>query len=273
VSRVVKLIFGVVVTIYLVLHVLSFGLRKRETLRAPERIIVWLTSPAQRAMESMLSSIGEIRDHYIALSAAAKSNEQLSAERDQLKAQLLALRETEAQNERLRELLNMGVAQKLRLVAAEKIAVGPSPYERVVRIRRGKSVGIAPGMPVVHPQGVVGQVIEATAETADVLLLVDRSSAIDVISQRSRGRGILRGRSFRQLEFEYLSKGEDIQVGDLLVTSGLDGVYPKGISVGVVTNVEPQDKTKLFVSAMVEPSVEFSQLDEVSVVVGVESPK
>ena len=90
-------------------------------------------------------------------------------------------------------------------------------------------MAFGPGMPVIRDDGVIGQVVAVSSKTSDVLLLMDSTSAIDVISQRSRARGILRGGASGKLRFEYLLKGTDLSKGDEVVTSGLDGVYPKGL--------------------------------------------
>ena len=119
-------------------------------------------------------------------------------------------------------------------------------------------------MPVVSPQGVVGQVAEVFADYANVLLLTDKSSVIDVIVQRTRSRGTLRGYTQHQLTFEFFSIDEDLQVGDIVISSGLDGVYPEGLPVGIISASGKQGR-KLFLTATVDPYVNFSKIEEVRV--------
>ena len=167
----------------------------------------------------------------------------------------------------MRDLLNLQAESEWLLLPARRIASGASSFERVIRVRRGKNDGVQPGMAVLHSRGIVGQVFQVFARTADVLLLVDRASAIDVVIQRSRARGILRGEWMRELRFQYLMKEEDLQVGDEVISTGLDGVYPARFPVGVVKSVEAESQG-LFLKASVEPYVDFSRVEEVAIVLG-----
>lgn len=268
-ARLVKLIAAVLIFLYLVLQLLSFGFQGKPRLRAPERWVVLVTSPIQKGVTRGIRWCGDVVNHYFALSRTAKENERLRAEQDILRSQGVRLSELEAENRRLRELLELEKEQKLLVLGAELVAKGVSPYERTARISRGKKDGLAPGMAVLHPKGVVGQVIEVLEDRSDVLLLTDQASGIDVFDQRSRVRGILRGSRYDELRFEYVPNTEDLQVGDEIVTSGLDGVYPKGIPVGVVSSVK-KGKAQLFLSAAVKPHVDVSRLEEVAVVLRAE---
>lgn len=266
-ARLIKLAAAALILVYLSLQVLSFNLHRKPQLRAPERLIVAVTAPPQRWVKGIGRWCAGVVNHYLLLSRTSRENERLSAEIARLTAQLTGLQELTNENVRLRELLELGRTRQLKLLGAELVARGASPYERTVRIARGGKDGLAPGMAVLHPKGVVGQVIEVLRDKSDVLLLTDQTSAMDVVDQRSRVRGILRGSRHDELRFEYVPKTEDIQVGDEVVTSGLDGVYPKGIPVGVVTSVNP-GSAQLFLSATVRPHVVASRLEEVTVLLG-----
>ena len=264
-KRAVKVVASILLALYLILQVLSFNYQRKEGLRVPEKMIVTVTLPLQKAVRHLMKVASEGFDHYMVLSNTSKLNKQLLLERDQLQSQVIALKELEAENIRLRKILDLGETHQLTLVGAKRIAFGASPFERTIRINHGKSNGFFQGFAVIHPKGTIGQILQVFEESADVLLLTDPASAVDAIDQRSRARGILRGYAFDELKFEYVSKAEDIQVGDEIVTSGLDGVYPKGIPIGIVTKVA-QGKSQLFLSAFVKPHVDFGHIEEVAVV-------
>lgn len=231
----------------------------------PARTVFWLASPVQGVIQWTTSSVREIWQHYVAVSGAAQENLTLREELKIQKVKTVQTKELEIENQRLRELLEFREKEALHLLVAERDAAGSSPYERTIRLHRGANEGVAVGMAVVHPSGIVGQVVEVNPKSSQVLLLIDATSAIDVICQRSRARGILRGYSPNELHYEYLSKGEDLQVGDEIVSSGLDGVYPKGIPVGAVTAVD-NSRPGLFTFAKVRPHVDFNRLEEAAIV-------
>jgi rod shape-determining protein MreC len=265
VARLIKLVAAILVFLYLGLQLLSFNFQKKGNLRTPERIIVAITAPAQNLVTGIANGFSAIGHHYFLLSGVARENETLAAERDHLKAKLVHLGEMEAENGRLRELLELGKPKGLTITGAELTARGMSPYERTIRIGKGSRDGLTPGMAVIHSKGVVGQVIEALPDRSDILLITDQASAIDVLDQRSRVRGILRGNRYDELKFEFVPKNEDLKVGDEVVSSGLDGVYPEGIPVGTITAVG-KGSGQLFLSATVRPHVDVMGLEEVAIV-------
>ncbi len=255
---------AVCLILYLGLQVLSFNVQRDSSLSFPERVVVWVTSPVQGVVTGMVEWAGGIWDHYVYLIHVSKEQEDLELERDLLKRKLIQAKEVELENHRLRELLDMSFLQNQSWILAERIALGASNYERVIRVNRGRKEGVTQGAAVMHPRGMVGQVLEVFGRSSDILLLVDLASAIDVVCQRSRAKGILKGVGVDELRFEYLSRKEDVQKGDQILSSGLDGVYPEGIPVGVVTEVSRSSGT-LFMSAKVKPHVDFTKLEEVSI--------
>ena len=120
-------------------------------------------------------------------------------------------------------------------------------------------------MPVVVPEGVVGQVVDVSVGYSKVLLLIDPNSAIDALCQRTRARGIIKGGSNKKCAFEYVLRKNDVRVGDVILSSGLDGVYPKGIRIGRVSSVVKRN-SGIFQTVEVEPYVNFDKLEEVLVV-------
>jgi len=265
VARLIKPFGAFVLVVYLIIQIVSLGIKDRKNPTLPARVVVFLASPAQHFVTRSLEWTGDVWSHYIALSDAKKENEILTTQVKALRREIMELEESAKENVRLRSLLELKERGDLELVPAERVAIGMSPYERTLRIRRGKKDGIKQEMAVVHSSGIVGQILKVYSGVSDVLLLVDSASAIDVIDQRSRARGILRGRSTNELEFIFLSKEDDFLKGDVLLATGLDGIYPKGLLVGVVSFVEKEPKG-LFRTVRVQPHVDFRRIEEVAVV-------
>jgi rod shape-determining protein MreC len=134
-----------------------------------------------------------------------------------------------------------------------------------VIIDQGTAAGIRPGMPVVTDQGVVGVVSGTAPGASKVLLLIDPQSQVDAYVQRSRARGSVRGAKGRECSFEFVLRDEDLAVGDLLLTSGMGEIFPKGLVIGHVTHVERQPYG-LFQEAQIKPAVDFGKLEEVFVI-------
>jgi len=151
------------------------------------------------------------------------------------------------------------------MMPASVIGVDSSAWFRTVLLDRGERDGVKRGMAVVTPQGVVGHVVAASSHAAKVLLLIDNSSAVDVTVERSRARGIVEGERENFCALKYVVHGDDVQVGDRLVSSGMGGFFPKGLPVGNVTEISPE-KHGLFQRAIVQPSVDFNKLEEVFVI-------
>ena len=152
-----------------------------------------------------------------------------------------------------------------RLLAAQVAAYDPSGWSQTIIINKGRKDGVAKGMAVIDSEGIVGHVIKDFDWSAQVLLLIDQSSAVDALVQRTRFRGIVEGDSTQTCSFEYVVRKADIQVGDTLISSGLDRVYPKGLRVGNVVSIS-KPASGLFQEVKVQPFVDFTTIEEVLVV-------
>ncbi len=151
-------------------------------------------------------------------------------------------------------------------VPAQVIAEDSTSWFRTIVIDKGLDQGVAEGMAVVVPEGVVGRVIRSSAGESRVLLVTDASSAAAALVQRTRTRGVCRGQGER-LALEFALRQEDIRVEDRIITSGMGGVFPKGLLIGRVSSVE-RGQYGLFQGVVVEPVVDFSRLEEVLVLPG-----
>jgi len=223
-------------------------------------------SPAQRAFHWTVDSWLRLVHQYIALVGVYRENEKLLQEMKRLRMENDVLREYEHEVSRLRRLLLFKEKVKAEMIPAEVIAYSPEASFRTATINKGERDRVVKGMPAVTWEGVVGRVLHSTKEASRILLIIDRNSSIDVLVQRTRTRGILEGEGGAVCHLRYVSRQEDLKVGDVLVTSGLSGIFPKGLHVGKIVSVERKDYS-LFQEITVEPGVDFSRLEEIFVLV------
>jgi rod shape-determining protein MreC len=176
----------------------------------------------------------------------------------------VALMGVRDENERLRQVAEMRDDFEIPMLPSELVGGGVSPWFRSVMFDRGRSDGVRPGMPVISEDGLVGLVTAASHRASRTMLLLDRQSAVDGTVQRSRARGIVRGLGRDDLEFEFVVRVGDVRVGDVVITSGLGGVYPKGLRIGRVTALS-EPGARLLQTATVAPAVDFGRLEQVFV--------
>jgi rod shape-determining protein MreC len=173
--------------------------------------------------------------------------------------------EAEATNRRLQQLLEFRSQAATGGITASIIAASASAWFKSCLLDKGSADGVRKGMAVVTPLGALGRVIEVAPHTAKVLLITDPNSGLDVFVQRTRARGIVSGSLEDGPIMKYVKHSEDVQVGDRLVTSGLDGVFPKGMLVATVTSVRKQT-VGLFQQISVMPAITFDRTEQVLVV-------
>lgn len=233
-----------------------------------------LVSPITSLFAWVKANVKELGDHYLFLAGAAKESEQWQNKWLAARQKLVQLEELEQENERLTRLLELQQNQWPSGIAARVVAFDPRSEFRVIRIGKGSADGIRSDLPVVALDGLVGKVGPVFKRDALVLLLVDPASFVDGVDSRSQVRCLLSGSgllSHAELKhgyfltrLEYLEKKSDVLLGDTIVTSGLDGLYPKGILVGTVTHLVT-DGEGLFLKADLLPAVDFTKLKEVLV--------
>ena len=204
-------------------------------------------------------------ERYFDLVGVREENERLQARVADLESRLLANGEDLAELKRLRALVQLPVDASWRPLGARVLAgrMGPNAVLDSITISRGYTTGGRPGTPLVTHLGLVGRVLRASAHTATALLLTDPGSRIAVFSQNSRALGILAGQGTgRKLEVNFVQRDANVKQGEVLITSGLDGKYPKGIPVARVLSVAPSDYTQ-FMAIYAEPLVDLQYLEEV----------
>ncbi len=259
--------FPLLVAFFLLVALILFSVHAgREPASTPfGRFMLEVVGPVQRLVTQAGEGLDSLWRRYFALVHAAKENEELRREVARLKGQLTQQEELRLANQRLRGLLKLKAALSYPLVAAEVVAVDPTDHFRTAVINAGAKSGVKRLMPVVQVQGAVGRVVWTSPNYAKVLLLTDPNSAVDVIVQRSRVRGIVEGAGKGTLRLKYILHNDDVAPGDKLVSSGAAGVFPKGILVGTVRSVKKEPKG-VFQVVEVEPAVDFSRLEEVLVI-------
>jgi len=200
----------------------------------------------------------------VALLEVRRENESLHERLAAISEENLQLRQALVASGRLARIAEMRDDFEIPMLPAELVGLDVSAWFRSGLMDRGRQHGVFSGMPVINEQGLVGLVTATSRSAAKLMLLIDRQSAVDAVVQRSRSRGIVRGSRGDNLEFEFVVREGDVQPGDVLVTSGLGGVYPKGLRIGEVTEVSASD-SKMLRTASVRPAVEFGRLEQVFV--------
>lgn len=231
-----------------------------------DRALLTVTSPIQKSLVGGGELVAEGVRGYVALRGVREENQRLLEEERQLRGQLNGLIELREENLRLKEALDYVQETEGRQVLARVVGFGPAGAGVTLRLNRGTSSGIDAGMPVVSARGVVGVVVRAVSGAADVALISDPQSRVGVRVQRSRARATVGGAgAVRPLRLEHALRMDDIRDGDVLVTSGADGVFPAGLLVGHVRSLSTNN-LGIFQEAEVHPAVELGRLEEVLVI-------
>jgi rod shape-determining protein MreC len=230
--------------------------------------VLWITSPIERGLTWTIDGIIDGVGSFTALRHVRQENARLNREVVGLRGELTRLSELGQENERLRGLLGLSEEKMLPLIAAPVIGddIAPDALSRVITIGAGHDRGVERGMAVVTAAGVVGRVQSVSRGSARVQLVIDRNSAVAARVERSRARATVTGLgSERRCKLDFALRSDDIDEGDLLVTSGTDGVYPAGLPIGKVAELRRKTSGMLLV-ANVTPAVDMRRLEEVMVV-------
>lgn len=235
---------------------------------APGRAGKQVVGVAQSGSVHVLGSIGQWLSSFLT-SEQDLEHKQLRIENKRLREENARLVGILQENMRLRKLVGFKQKQQqYKLMPAKVVAIDSSPYFRVIKIHIQSEQPLKPRQPVVVSGGVVGQIHEVYGNFADVILLSDPRSHIDVISQRNRAHGVVQGLGHQRdykAKIAYLEQKDAVKVGDVMVTSGMGRVFPRELIVGRVTEVKA-DERGLFQHATLRPSVDFSRLAEVFVI-------
>ncbi len=229
-----------------------------------ERITISLISPFQMMVSRTIVFTERVWENYFSIVSAAQENSVLKKKLSQAMEKQNHYRELELENKRLRKFFNFQASVGDTFFVASVIGRDPSPWFKTIMIDKGMKDGLVKGLPVLVSEGIVGQIVRVSKNYSRVLLITDRSSAVDALVQDSRVRGIIRGNNTEDCIFKYVLRKDKIKPGDVIVSSGLDRVFPKGLRIGTVLNVE-KNNSRLFQKVVVKTFVDFDTLEEVLV--------
>jgi rod shape-determining protein MreC len=244
-----------------------------EPARQFESVGTRVFEPVEFGLSGLIGQIEDVGGTIQKIGDLARQNERYREQIDQLEAQLVRMRELEAENHDLRNLL--GLKQRAgpgELIPVRRIASDPNPFVGSFTIDKGEDEGVQVGMTVATARGLVGRVIRSSPASAKVLLITDSNSAVTARVQSSNATGVVRGRTDARglvgdspLVMEKIPQEDRLEPGDLVVTSDLGGIFPEGLIVGRVAQIRQRDGD-LFQEASVEPSVEMNRLERLYVI-------
>ncbi len=241
---------------------------KRPSETGPERLIrIWtvsLITPVERAFVSARDGVVNAWLNYVDLRGVRGENRELREQLDRMQMERAQLQHEAGEGRRLEALLEFKQHFPAETVAARVIGSSGSEHSNLIYIDRGAADGLSAGMAVITPQGVVGKVTEVFPSTAQVLEIRDASSGVGVVLEKSRLRAVLKGGPGGQTQLRFVMSDEKVAVGERLLTTGGDRIFPRGMAVGSVTSVAPGDD--VFLSIGVKPAVDFQRLEEVLVI-------
>lgn len=223
--------------------------------------IVDSLAPIEKAIVSSSQGVFSIWHRYVDLVGVRKENEQLRSEIDRLRVLLSQNREQIQEAARFGALLGLKESLVGKSVAARVVGRDPTQLHQTVTVDKGQLQGVRPDSAVITPEGVVGRVIHAGNAYSIVQLISDSQSGIGILVRTTRKQGIVRGTGGRELELEFIEDDNDLKEGDHLLTSGMDGVYPKGLPVGVIVSVGP--RRGLIKLVRIRPNADLGRLEEV----------
>lgn len=254
---------------------LQANLKDPDAINPVDRVLLRISAPIQAGVTAVTSAIHRTWRRYVYLVGLQQDNERLVADNMRLRRQLRESQRKLARMGRFERLLSFRREKGVETLGARVIGRASSPFVRALRVKidRGMSE-VKAGLPVVTSDGVVGRIARVFGEYSDVRLAVDPKSSIDVVIQRTGGRGLLHGKDAQDrylCRLSFLLRKEEVKVGDLVVTSGAADVFPRDLPVGRVSRVSRRTYG-LYQQVEVTPTVDFGALEEVLVIVGAPPP-
>src|SRR5687768_7317864 len=257
---------GVILAAALLLHVVLISAQVNTASGLPVLQVVTFGafSEVQRATMAMIDGVRGLWSGYVALQQVEQQNLALKQEVQTLQIRLQQERAEAQRTDNLRQLLELRERAQLDTTAAEVIAGPASPEFQTVTIDKGSSDGLATDMAVISPAGVVGRLILPSRRASKVQLLIDVNAAAGALIERTRVQGVVVGAGSGLLRMRYVPGTADVKTGDLVVTSGIDGIYPKGFVIGTIDNVSGSGGE--YHEITVRPAVDFARIEEVLIV-------
>lgn len=215
----------------------------------------------ERVITSPFRFMANLWEEYVFLVNTRQDNEELRKQIDHLRVQCMMLEELRSENERLRDMLDFKAAHKeFTLYPARLLTQDITLVFKTAIIDKGSLNDFFVNMPIVNPHGVVGKVIAVSPHTSQILLSTDPNSSIPAMIESTRVKGIVKGTGGKSLRFEYVRRSEDVHIGDSVITSGLLGIFPKGLKIGYVQDIK-KDESKIFADILLTPSVDMEKIE------------
>jgi rod shape-determining protein MreC len=257
---------GVVLAAAILLHVALISAQVNTASGLPVLQVVTFGSfsELQRGTMAMIDGVRGMWSGYVALQQVQEENDALKQQLQSLQVKLQQERAEAQRTDNLRQLLELRERANLDTVAAEVIAGAASPDFKTVTIDKGSSESLATDMAVISPAGVVGRVILPSRRASKVQLLIDSNAAAGALIERTRVQGVVVGIGDGMLRMQYVPGSADVKPGDLVVTSGIDGIFPKGFVIGTIDHADRG--TGAYHEIVIRPAVDFSRLEEVLIV-------
>lgn len=260
--------YGILLAVLLVsLLLLTVQTRGGGTGRAGELVTIAVT-PVQGLLVRIHRGALNLWANYVDWKSVRRDNATLREDNEHLRVQALQAGETREENARLRRLLVLKDRLPLATLAGEVIGREAGGWVRSLTVNRGRGDGISQQTPVIVPDGLVGRVVQVHRAAAVIQLLNDPASTVGAVVQRTRTAGLVEGDAGGTVRFKFMARdGASVAPGDLVVTSGLGTLFPKGLPVGRVVKIEDKGSA-LFHFAVLAPAVDFSRVEEVLLVTG-----
>ncbi|MDO4849192.1 MAG: rod shape-determining protein MreC [Coriobacteriia bacterium] len=249
----------------LVMFTASCRMGSSSPLEAVRSAFTVVTTPVRYIGATVSVPFQGLGNVFANLTSDQESLSDLKAENERLQARNAELEESEQTAKRLQDLLNLKDSYSLQSTGARIISASTDSWSSTVTINSGSASGLTVGMPVMASNGVIGQIVECGATSSTVRLLTDENSSVSAMIQSSRAQGMLKGSATGQVTLDMIASDQEVSVGDVVVTSGLGGVFPKGLPLGKVTNVE-KAAGSLYLQITVEIFAGTENFEEVLVI-------
>jgi rod shape-determining protein MreC len=256
------ILFGAVVLAHIIL--ISAQVNSRSGVPVLETVTFGVFAEIQRAAAAVFNGARQTWNGYLDLRGVRAENDALKHRLDLLQVELQQQRILAERSQQLQQLLQLRDQSGLSTTAADVIGVGASPDFQTITINKGTNDGIKADMAVISPAGVVGRIVTPSRRAAKVQLLIDRNAAAGALIERTRVQGVVLGTGEGILRMEYVAELGDVKAGDTVLTSGVDGIYPKGFVIGQIDKVERG--TGAYRIITVRPAVDLRSLETVLVV-------
>ena len=260
--------------VLLLLTIAALVLHETGNTQAVENLILRPVTPVQDNLSGLANDLSNLVQTFRDVQKLRRRNEELQSLANSLVIENVHLKELESENETLRQLLqftqaNPTYSYRAAEVVGHVIGQDPSNLLRYIIIDVGTGDGVTKGMPVITDRGLVGRIVEVSSRSSKVLLITDTSSSVNALIQSSRATGIVEGKADGGLVMKYIPQPVTVNVGDIILTSGLGATFPKRLVIGQVTAIHKQD-IELFQQAEIKPTVDFDRVEIVLVLTNFE---